>query len=261
MAVFEKNYAPRTWRNKPNTTTPVNEVNLNHLETGVNEMDNRIVILSQDKIDRSELEKNIKDIVVNKDKITKTYRDGSQVTYDTDLEKIAINFALDSENNLVMTLADGSQKKVPLSAFVDTYTFKSSSTITFTQNGKQISAIIPSGAIGQDQLNPTILSTIRQFTLDAQTAKGQAEQLATTAGGWAVGGVTGFENNNAKYFSERAKRYSKGGVDVGDATDNAEYFMNQAKVHAERAEAISHINETSFSINTDGHLILTLGEG
>ena len=42
-----KYYIPYTWRNKPSIVSPVNEVNLNHIEDGINELDNRILILAQ----------------------------------------------------------------------------------------------------------------------------------------------------------------------------------------------------------------------
>ena len=110
-----------------------------------------------------------------------------------------------------MVLADGTKQKVSLAKFIDTYTFINSDTIRFTVNNKNISADIPDGKITLAKLEPTIMSTIRQYTLDAQTAKGVAEQAASTAQGWAIGG-TGFEENSAKYYKEQTEQLANDAV-------------------------------------------------
>ena len=142
--------------------------------------------------------------------LTVTLVDGTKTSTDLDIEKVVTNFDLDENNNLVLTLADGTKKTVPLSKFIDTYTFKSSTTVSFSANGKEITAIIPDGAVTLEKLEASVITTIRKYTLDAQTAKGQAEQAAQTAGGWAIGGVEGFETNNSKYFANKSKRYAVG---------------------------------------------------
>lgn len=209
---LSKYYSPFTWRDKPSIESPINAVHLNHMEDGINEMDNRILILAQDKADASDLANVFIDFNMDDSTgiMTFTRFDGSKVTHDSAVEKIALNCYLEGDN-FVLELADGTKQKVSLSKFIDTYTFSSTDTIRMTVNGKNVSAEIPDGKITLAKLEPTIMSTIRQYTLDAQTAKGVAEQAASTAQGWAIGG-TGFEENSAKYYKEQTEQLANDAV-------------------------------------------------
>ena len=247
MAEYNKQYTPTLWKNYPLTDTSINAYRLNHLEGGVNENDNRLVALSEDKAEQAVVNKMVKTVTLNKDTgvLTVTLLDGTQSTYDLDVEKVVANFDLNNNNDLVLTLADGTQKVVPLSKFVDTYTFKSSGTITFNANGKEITAFIPDGGITLAKLEATVLSTIRQYMLDAQTAKGQAEQAAENARGYAVGGA-GFEGVSAQHFANQAKRYA---VITDEAPkDNAQYYAQDAAKSAEEARQAAGCDGTAASI-------------
>ena len=247
MAEYNKQYTPTLWKNYPLTDTSINAYRLNHLEGGVNENDNRLVALSEDKAEQTVVNKMVKTVTLNKDTgvLTVTLLDGTKTTYDLDVEKVVANFGLNSNNDLVLTLADGTQKVVPLSKFVDTYTFKSSGTITFNTTGKEITAFIPDGSITLSKLEATVLSTIRQYMLDAQTAKGQAEQAAENARGYAIGG-TGFEGVSAQHFANQAKRYA---VITDEAPkDNAQYYAQDAAKSAEEARQAAGCDGTAASI-------------
>lgn len=243
-----KYYFPFTWRNKPSLETPINEAHLNHMEDGINEMDNRILLLAQDKADAADMANVIIDFSMDDTTgvMTFTRFDGSTFTHDTAVEKIALNCYLEGDN-FVLELADGTKQTVSLSKFIDTYTFSSTDTIRITANGKNISADIPDGKITLAKLEPTILSTIRQYTLDAQTAKGVAEQAASTAQGWAIGGA-GFEGNNAKYYASKSQRYAVGGVEEGDAKDNAKAYCEAAKGYAEQCAGVTEFDGTATSV-------------
>lgn len=245
---LSKYYSPFTWRDKPSIESPINAVHLNHMEDGINEMDNRILILAQDKADAADMANVIIDFTMDDTTgvMTFTRFDGSTFTHDTAVEKIALNCYLEGDN-FVLELADGTKQKVSLSKFIDTYTFSSTDTIRITANGKNISADIPDGKITLAKLEPTILSTIRQYTLDAQTAKGVAEQAASTAQGWAIGG-TGFEGNNAKYYASKSQRYAVGGVEEGDAKDNAKAYCEAAKGYAEQCAGVTEFDGTATSV-------------
>lgn len=245
---LSKYYSPFTWRDKPSIESPINAVHLNHMEDGINEMDNRILILAQDKADAADMANVIIDFSMDDTTgvMTFTRFDGSTFTHDTAVEKIALNCYLEGDN-FVLELADGTKQKVSLSKFIDTYTFSSTDTIRITANGKNISADIPDGKITLSQLEPTILSTIRQYTLDAQTSKGVAEQAASTAQGWAIGG-TGFEGNNAKYYASKSQRYAVGGVEEGDAKDNAKAYCEAAKGYAEQCAGVTEFDGTATSV-------------
>ena len=249
-----KYYFPFTWRNKPSLESPINEVHLNHMEDGINEMDNRILLLAQDKADAADMANVIIDFTMDDTTgvMTFTRFDGSTFTHDTAVEKIALNCYLEGDN-FVLELADGTKQKVSLSKFIDTYTFTSTDRIRFTVNGKNISADIPDGKITLAKLEPTVMSTIRQYTLDAQTSKGVAEQAASTAQGWAIGG-TGFEGNNAKYYASKSQRYAVGGVEEGDAKDNAKAYCEAAKGYADQCAGVVEFDGTATSVKaTDTH--------
>ena len=243
-----KYYFPFTWRNKPSLESPLNEVHLNHIEDGINEMDNRILLLAQDKADAADMANVIIDFTMDDTTgiMTFTRFDGSTFTHDTAVEKIALNCYLEGDS-FVLELADGTKQKVSLSKFIDTYTFSSTDRIRFTVNGKNISADIPDGKITLAKLEPTVMSTIRQYTLDAQTSKGVAEQAASTAQGWAIGG-TGFEGNNAKYYASKSQRYAVGGVEEGDAKDNAKAYCEAAKGYAEQCAGVTEFDGTATSV-------------
>ena len=246
---LSKYYYPFTWRNKPSIESPINEVHLNHIEDGINEMDNRILILAQDKADATDIANVFVDFAMDDTTgvMTFTRFDGSKVEHDSAVEKIALNCYLE-DDNFVLELADGTKQKVSLSKFIDTYTFSSTDTIRMTVNGKNVSAEIPDGKITLAKLEPTIMSTIRQYTLDAQTAQGVAEQAAGTAQGWAIGG-TGFEDNNAKHYASRSQRYAVGGVEEGDTEDNAKYYCQQAQAAAEQATEVAGFDGTASTVS------------
>ena len=260
---LSKYYYPFTWRNKPSIESPINEVHLNHIEDGINEMDNRILILAQDKADATDIANVFVDFAMDDSTgiMTFTRFDGSKVTHDSAVEKIALNCYLEGDN-FVLELADGTKQKVSLSKFIDTYTFSSTDTIRMTVNGKNVSAEIPDGKITLAKLEPTIMSTIRQYTLDAQTAQGVAEQAAGTAQGWAIGG-TGFEDNNAKHYASRSQRYAVGGVEEGDTKDNAKYYCQKAQAAAEQAAGSAAYDGTATSVkatDTQGLVVSAGGD-
>ena len=259
---MEKSYFPYTWKDKPSIESPINSVNLNHIESGINELDNRIVVLSKDKAEKTELANVFINFEFNENSgvMTFTRFDGSKVEKDTAMEKIALNCYLEGDN-FVLELADGSKQTVSLSKFIDTYTFKSTDVIRMSVNGKEVSADIPDGKITLEKLEATVMSAIRQYVLDAQTAKGVAEQAASTAQGWAIGGES-FEKNNAKYFSDQSKRYAVGGVEDGDEADNAQYYCEEARKAAEQAAGSAGFDGTAASVSAvDTHDLTGAGVG
>lgn len=259
---MEKSYFPYTWKDKPSIESPINSANLNHIESGINELDNRIVVLSQDKAEKKDLANVFINFEFNEKTGVMTFSrfDGSKVEKDTAMEKIALNCYLEGDN-FVLELADGSKQTVSLSKFIDTYTFKSTDVIRMNVNGKEVSADIPDGKITLEKLEATVMSAIRQYVLDAQTAKGVAEQAASTAQGWAIGGES-FEKNNAKYFSDQSKRYAVGGVEDGDEADNAQYYCEEARKAAEQAAGSAGFDGTAASVSAvDTHDLTGAGVG
>ena len=103
---LSKYYSPFTWRDKPSIESPINAVHLNHMEDGINEMDNRILILAQDKADASDMANVFIDFDIddNTGIMTFTRFDGTTKSRDTPMEKIILNCYLE-DDNFVLVLA------------------------------------------------------------------------------------------------------------------------------------------------------------
>ena len=91
---MQKAYSKTTWENSPSDNTPLNEANLNHIESGIDEIDNRVISLDTTKFDKTEAAGLIKSFELDTATgiITITKYNGSVQTIDTLLEKIAVNF-------------------------------------------------------------------------------------------------------------------------------------------------------------------------
>ena len=115
------------WLNRPSTNTPLNATNLNAGDSAIDKLDDRIITLDTVKADMQVVNGMVSDVSLNSDTgvITVTYKNGSHVDYDTNLEKIAVNFSYDYVNQrLVLTLSDGSKQYVDMSALITQYEFK-----------------------------------------------------------------------------------------------------------------------------------------
>lgn len=211
---YNKYYSRINWKNRPSTATALGATNLNHMDTALNEVDNRIVALDQNKLEKSTANTMVKSWDLNLDTgiITVVLLNGTTKTYDTLLEKIAVNFDFDGKD-LLIQLDDGTTKKVDLSSLIDTYSFVNSATVGFTQNGKQITAAVTLGSITEAHLDTTLMEDIRNHAIAAQEAA-----------------------KDARLYSQDSKRYAVGGVIEGDAEDNAKWYMEQAEIARQGAE-------------------------
>ena len=263
---MNKAYSRTTWENYPSDNTPLNETNLNHLEIGVDEIDNRVISLDTKKFDKTEAAGLIKSFELDKKTgiITITKYNGSVQTIDTLLEKIAVNFDFDSATQkLIITLDDGTTKEIDLSAFITQYEFLDSDTIAFTVDSTgKVKAIVKEGSILEKHLQPNYLADVKTEVAKAEASKTAAalsETLATESASksesYAVGG-TGTRDNentdNAKYYSEQAKAIR----------DSVPTYLSQIDATAD--EAIAKVNDAlssstpTFQIDlTTGHLMYT----
>ena len=126
---MDKSYIRINWENYPSDSTPLNEDNLNKIDRALDEVDNRVITLDATKLGLNVANNMITGFSLdpNTGVITITKYDGSTQTFDTALEKVAINFEYDEETErLVITLDDGSKQYVDLSSLVDNYTFSKS---------------------------------------------------------------------------------------------------------------------------------------
>lgn len=254
---MNKAFSRVNWKNLPNRSTPLSEVNLNRSDSALDIIDNRVITLDTTKANLSELSSLFKDISFNTTTGTFIFTryDNSTVIVDTNLEKIAVNFRYDSENRqLVLYDSTGAViDRVDLSDFITINEFTDSSTIAFTLDGTEVSADIKNGSITGEKLQPDYLADITEQASSAghsmevaADAATDATDSATFAQSYAKGGTGTRENedtDNAKYYKEQAERYAtsdyaleaesyaKGGTGYrpDEDTDNAKYYKEIAE--------------------------------
>lgn len=199
-----KAHNPINWQNEPSRNTPINEANLNKMDSTIGILDDRIIEQDTIKLDKSTANTMVKDISFNEGNgiFTVTLLNGSTKTLDTKLEKIATNFKYDySTQTLILTLIDGTTQSIDMSTLVTQYEFTDSATLDFSvgSDGK-ITATIKSGSITGDMLQPNYLADIRVETAKSQQSMANAQTSENNAKQSEL---------NAKKSEEKAKEYSE----------------------------------------------------
>lgn len=113
------------------------------------------------KFDAAEAQALVKEISFSEGSgvFTITKYDGSVQIIDTAIEKVALDVRLDGQQ-FVLTLADGSEQRVDLSAFITQTEVKSSDTITLAIENGAIVARITSGSVMLSHLNAEVTAYI-----------------------------------------------------------------------------------------------------
>ena len=215
---MQKIYSRINWENFPSEKTAVNESNLNKMDLAIDNLDDRVVAMDASKVDLTKANELVEEILWDESKGTLTVvkMNGSKAVIDTKLEKLAVNFTYNPQTQqLVITLDDGTVQNVDLSALITEYEFLDSDTIAFEIVDGKVKAIVKNGSITENHLAPEYLAEIR-------TQVGKAEMSAKSADA---------SEKNAVSSSTLAKSYAVGGTGTrdGEDTDNARYYMEQAK--------------------------------
>lgn len=221
---MQKAYSPINWEDYPSEATPINEDNLNRMDSALNEIDNRVLNHDNTKANTADVLTMIADVSFDETKgiFTFTRKNGSKITLDTKLEKIAVNWYYDAINQLlVITLDDGTKQEIPLSELVNEYEFEDTDTIAFVVAGGRVTAVVKDGSINENHLRPNYLADVKLEVANAQaqannsaTFAGNSSDNATKSESYAHGGTGTRENedvDNAKYYYEQAKHISQGG--------------------------------------------------
>ena len=247
------------WLNRPSTNTPLNATNLNAGDSAIDKLDDRIITLDTVKADMQVVNDMVADVSLNSNTgvITVTYKNGSHVDYDTNLEKIAVNFSYDYVNQrLVLTLSDGSKQYVDMSALITQYEFEDSATIAFSINDKTgaISAFIKNGSITDAMLETGYLAKITEQSAkatnmanSATTSSNSAYDNAKLSQSYAIGGSgvrDGEDTDNSKYYSEQA---SKSASASANSASTASTKASEAATSASSASASATKSATSES--------------
>ena len=246
------------WLNRPSTNTPLNATNLNAGDSAIDKLDDRIITLDTVKADMQVVNGMVSDVSLNSNTgvITVTYKNGSHVDYDTNLEKIAVNFSYDYVNQrLVLTLSDGSKQYVDMSALITQYEFKDSTTIAFSVDSTgKISASVKNGSITDAMLETGYLAKItaqatkaESMANSATTSSNSAYDNAKLSQSYAIGGSgvrDGENTDNAKYYSEQA---SKSASASANSASTASTKASEAATSASSASASATKSATSES--------------
>lgn len=229
---MNKIYNRINWENYPSDSTPLNESNLNRIDSATDTLDNRVISLDNTKATKTEVATLVQDVTFEEKTgiITITKKNGSKVTIDTQMEKIAVNFDYDATTQkIILTLIDGTKQYIDLAALITQYEFLDTETIAFSidSTGK-VSAIVKEASIKEKHLQPNYLADIK-----VETAKAAASQKAAAAS--EVNAKTSETNsknnaNNASASATKAQSYAVGGTNsrTGENTDNAKYYSEQA---------------------------------
>ena len=247
------------WLNRPSTNTPLNATNLNAGDSAIDKLDDRIITLDTVKADMQVVNGMVSDVSLNSNTgvITVTYKNGSHVDYDTNLEKIAVNFSYDYVNQrLVLTLTDGSKQYVDMSALITQYEFEDSATIAISINDKTgaVSAFIKNGSITDAMLETGYLANItaqatkaESMANSATTSSNSAYDNAKLSQSYAIGGSgvrDGEDTDNSKYYSEQA---SKSATASANSASTASTKASEAASSASSASASATKSATSES--------------
>ena len=214
---MNKAYSRINWENYPSDATPINKVNLNRLDSATDILDDRVITLDTTKATKTEVATLVSDVTFEESTgiITITKKNGSKVTIDTQMEKIAVNFDYDpTTEQIMLTLIDGTKQYIDLSALITQYEFLDTDTVAFTigTDGK-VSAVVKEGSIEEKHLEPNYLAKIKVEAAKAETSRADAAASATKAESYAVGGTgsrEGEDSDNAKYYYQQAKDVSEG---------------------------------------------------
>ena len=191
------------WENYPSDETPLNERNLNKMDGSIDIIDDRVITLDTTKATKAEVATLVSDVTFEESTgiITITKKNGSKVTIDTQMEKIAINFDYNpTTQQIILTLIDGTKQYIDLSALITQYEFLDSDTVAFyiDKDGK-VSAIVKEGSIEEKHLEPNYLAKIK-----VEVAKAESSQQAA-----AMSEINAKASENAAKASETAAKTSE----------------------------------------------------
>lgn len=220
MSIWSRIYNRINWKNYPSVQTPLNEANLNKMDSALYDLDGRVVTLSG----------NIQNAVTsfNYDeqtgKITVSKFDGSTQVINTNISKIATNWSYNPvTQEMIIEMVDGTETKVLLSDLLSPMEIKDSNTIEhFTDRNGQVWFNIKANSITDSMIEPNYLAKLQE-----QADKG-ADYVAESETNMNLSVAAKESSEN---FSKLSKSYAIGGTGTreGEDTDNAKYYAEQAR--------------------------------
>lgn len=229
---MNKTYGRINWENYPSDETPLNESNLNKIDVATDEIDNRVITLDTTKATKEEVSTLVQDVTFEEKTgiITITKKNGSKITIDTQMEKIAVNFSYNAETQqIILTLIDGTKQYIDLAALITQYEFLDSDTVAFSiDSAGKVSAIVKEASIQEKHLQPNYLADIKVEVAKAQASQSAAAKSESNAKASETAAAT--SESNAAASATKAQSYAVGGTNsrTGEDTDNAKYYSQQS---------------------------------
>jgi hypothetical protein len=216
---MNKVYTRINWEDYPSENTDLDAYNLNQMDSAIDALDNRIILQDALKVDKSAINGNIADWTMDETTgvITITKYNGEKVIFDLNIEKIPVEFSMSDDGIITMTTEDGTQFTADIGSMIPVLTFEDSATITVSVTGtgknKTYSFSIKTGSVTDDMLQPNYLADIRVESANASAYAQSANAKSVLAESYAVGGTgtrEGEDTDNAKYYMEQAKQQTGG---------------------------------------------------
>lgn len=229
---MNKTYGRINWENYPSDETPLNESNLNKIDVATDEIDNRVITLDTTKATKEEVSTLVQDVAFEEKTgiITIVKKNGSKVTIDTQMEKIAVNFSYNAgTQQIILTLIDGTKQYIDLAALITQYEFLESDTVAFSiDSAGKVSAIVKEASIQEKHLRPNYLADIKVEVAKAQASQSAAAKSESNAKASETAAAT--SESNAAASATKSQSYATGGTNsrTGEDTDNAKYYSQQS---------------------------------
>lgn len=234
---LNKVYTRINWEDYPSENTDLDAYNLNQMDSAIDALDNRIILQDALKVDKSAINGNIADWTMDETTgiITITKYNGEKIIFDLNIEKIPVGFSMSDDGIITMTTEDGTQFTADIGSMIPVLTFEDSSTIavsvTGTGKNKTYSFSIKTGSVTDDMLQPNYLADIRVESANASAYAQSANAKSVLAESYAIGGTgtrEGEDTDNAKYYMEQAKLQT-GGIPtkVSELENDAGYITKK----------------------------------
>lgn len=216
---LNKVYTRINWEDYPSENTDLDAYHLNQMDSAIDALDNRIISQDALKVDKSAINGNIADWTMDETTgvITITKYNGEKIIFDLNIEKIPVGFSMSDDGIITMTTEDGTQFKADIGSMIPVLTFEDSATIavsvTGTGKNKTYSFSIKTGSVTDDMLQPNYLADIRVESANASAYAQSANAKSVLAESYAIGGTgtrEGEDTDNAKYYMEQAKQQTGG---------------------------------------------------
>ena len=183
------------------------------------------------KANTSVTDNHIKNVVFDKATGTFTFirENGEKISFDTLLDKIAVNFDYDeTTQELKLTLDSGEIKTVSLASLISEYEFETSDTVNLLVNDHKVKATIKDGSIKSSHLSEEVSLSLRNYISEAQGSAQAASEAKALSEKY---------KNDTLAYANQARDANTGAVAAQVAAEKAKSGAVTAQGAAEKAKS------------------------